>query len=172
MGPLVALALIGTGCDMPMVAIEVEFTELCVTRGDLAFNPAFSGAMEHAINLDELDLDLIEGATTTFEMQRAGFAAADLESLAFLDRVELELQGLSSDGTPLPRTRILDNGLNDDNSAVEIDTEFDPPIDVTEYWNAEQGQLLITVAGQWTETWTASLDLCLDVTAEYAIGWQ
>lgn len=169
---LAAAALLAGACDMALVSVEAEVSEVCSTVSIPSFGPrSLPEGMEVDVELAALaglDGDLVDGLETHYQLRSAGFlAASDVDSLGFLDRLELRLE--AGGAGQLPSLSLIERSFDADPSPVVV-SDFAPSIDVTDYVTADDSALRVAIDGEWQDQeWGADLDLCFAISAGYEL---
>ena len=167
-----AVATLGTGC--PLVEVEVEVREVCVTHRDIAIPgvPAdVAGSIDETFTVDDLSAfealdDLDADARFVSATVRATHG---VDSLAFIESASVEVASADPASTlPTLMVYACDGDCAADGNALALPVHDQP--DALAYLRSGSVSIALRATGSLpTHDWTMDVELCVAARASYAL---
>ena len=164
-----ALLLVLPAC--PLLDVEVEVGEVCMTYHDVRVDATNLGATSESFVIDDLSgLDDLLELDTRLELTRAEFrATSGVASLAFINRAQVTIASGDPEST-LPTLDVVDC----DGDCLANGTTLSVPAgaqqDATEYLRTGSLVVELDVAGELPQQeWTMDVDVCMSGRVGYTV---
>jgi hypothetical protein len=170
---LLFLAAASTGCDLPVLAVDLQVPALCVDGLDVAFPPggADLGLTERSLSIDDLAADLPDDVELDVAIISTGLIPDDgMGDLGFLDRLGIRMAPVEpADG--LPEISLVELDRDDHEADGAMRAAPSDPIDIAAYLEETEVVFAFEIDGDLpAEAWRGHMDLCVQVRARYRVG--
>lgn len=166
-----SLAMLGAGC--PLLDVEVEVPEVCVThRGiEIAGVPVELGAgIDETFTIDDLSaFDALDDLDADARFVSATVrAAGGVDNLGFIEAASVEVASADPDSTlPTLRVYACDGDCAADGNVLALPVQEQP--DALAYLRSGSLSIALQARGTLpTEDWTLDVEVCVAARASYA----
>jgi len=164
-----SLLLVLPAC--PLLDVEVEVGEVCMTYHDVRVDPTKLGVTSESFVLDDLSAfdDLLE-LDTNLELTRAELrATSGVTDLAFINSAHVTLASGNPEST-LPTLSVVDCDGDCLASGTTLSVPAGVQHDATEYLRSGSIVVELDVAGELPDhAWTMDVDVCMRGRAGYTV---